>query len=413
MNTILIVGLIMAACVPIALLGLRSIFGKSIVFRVGSTSVFILFLFGFLMFYAGMKGINHLYWIIPIILNLYVGSYLVIKNTISKPLKKTTAQLKAITEGDLNVDIQVSDSEDELGIINNSLLQLVEVLNKIITEISINSDNLVSASQQMSSASEELSRGASEQASSIEEVSSTVEQISSNIQQNTENAQQSEIVSAEANKSFMDVAEKAKGANEANQNIANKINIINDIAFQTNILALNAAVEAARAGEHGRGFAVVATEVRKLAENSKIAAEQIVVLTKTSIKMGQLAGDLMMNTLPKIDNTVKLAQEISAASKEQNSGISQVNNAIQQLSSITQQNASSSEELATSAEQLAAQAEQLKESISFFKISANENSRVNSLKYKQTPKSNQGMNKPVNIKRFEKPVDSDDAFTQF
>lgn len=166
----------------------------------------------------------------------------------------------------------------------------------------------------------------------------------------------------------MEVASRAKEANEANQNIANKIVIITDIAFQTNLLALNAAVEAARAGEYGKGFAVVAAEVRKLAENSKIAAEQIITMTKTSVEKGSSAGELMMNTIPKIDNTLKFAQEISAASREQNSGINQVNSAIQQLNNVTQQNASASEELASTAEELAEQAEQLNELISFFKI---------------------------------------------
>jgi methyl-accepting chemotaxis protein len=130
---------------------------------------------------------------------------------------------------------------------------------------------------------------------------------------------------------------------------------------------LNAAVEAARAGEHGKGFAVVAAEVRKLAERSKLAAEEIVGLTQQSYDLTNGAGEVMANTVPHVEKTTKLIQEISASSLEQNNGADQVNAAIQQLNDVTQQNASSAEELAANAEELAAQAEQLNNLVSFFK----------------------------------------------
>lgn len=107
---------------------------------------------------------------------------------------------------------------------------------------------------------------------------------------------------------------------DANKDIANKISIITDIAFQTNILALNAAVEAARAGEHGKGFAVVAAEVRKLAERSKLAADEIVTLAQKGLDLSQGAGKVMEEVLPKIQNTTKLVQEITAASPSKITG---------------------------------------------------------------------------------------------
>lgn len=220
----------------------------------------------------------------------------------------------------------------------------------------------------MSDSSRLLSLGANGQASSIEEISSTMEEISSNIELNRQNAQQMEMASTESNESIKTVAEKSRKSIEATKMIAEKITLINDIAFQTNILALNAAVEAARAGENGKGFAVVASEVRKLAENSKSTADEIVNLIQFGLRITEETGEVMANTIPMIENTSTLIKEITVSSIEQNNGTEQVNSAIQQLNSLTQQNALSSEELASRAEELFGQAEKLKKAISFFVI---------------------------------------------
>jgi methyl-accepting chemotaxis protein len=192
--------------------------------------------------------------------------------------------------------------------------------------------------------------------------------MAANIQQNTDNAQQTEKITLNVSQGVEKVGNASRESLESIRNIADKIGIINDIAFQTNILALNAAVEAARAGEHGKGFAVVAAEVRKLAERSKIAADEIVALASKSVNVTEDASELMGSLIPEIEKTAKLVQEIAAASIEQNSGSDQINNAIQQLNTVTQQNAASSEELATSSEELSSQAEQLKELIGFFRL---------------------------------------------
>jgi methyl-accepting chemotaxis protein len=239
-------------------------------------------------------------------------------------------------------------------------------LSGVITEVQLGINTFSKASNETFKMSESISSSANQQASSLEEVSSTMEEITANIEQNTMNAMESEKVSMEANTSINRVSKQSEKTMEANKDIASKISIINDIASQTNILALNAAVEAARAGEHGKGFAVVAAEVRKLAENSKVAADQIVELATTGLSLSEEAGQIMDETMLKIENTSQLTAEIAGASKEQNNGAAQVSNAIQQLNGLTQENASMSEELTSSAQELAAKAEQLREVVAFF-----------------------------------------------
>jgi len=149
--------------------------------------------------------------------------------------------------------------------------------------------------------------------------------------------------------------------------IASKISIIEEIARQTNLLALNAAIEAARAGEHGKGFAVVAAEVRKLAERSQKAAGEINQLSGTTLKVSEKAGEMLDKLVPDIQRTAELVQEITAASKEQDTGSEQINQALQQLEKVIQQNASASEEMASTTEELTGQADQLLSALGFFR----------------------------------------------
>lgn len=295
-----------------------------------------------------------------------------VTKSITGALNKGVHFATKVSEGDLRTDININQ-KDEIGLLANALNVMVEKLREIVTSINTGANNVASASQQISSTTQQLSQGASEQASSTEEVSSSMEEMASNIQQNTDNAQQTEKIAIKAADGITQVSGAAQESLSSIKQIAEKITIVNDIAFQTNILALNAAVEAARAGEHGKGFAVVAAEVRKLAERSKIAADEINELSGKSLKVTEDAGGLMGEIIPEIERTAKLVQEISAASLEQNTGSNQINSAIQQLSQVTQQNAAASEEMATSSEELASQADQLSHVVSFFKVDGIDN----------------------------------------
>lgn len=323
--------------------------------------------------YAKARSIIYLILIIGL-LSLVIMSIVImlISRSITKPILESVEFVKQFAAGNLTVKLNPTKSKDEIGVLRNSLTEMLHSMKGIIHNILIGADTIESASQQVSSVAEMLSQGSNEQASSIEEVSSTMEEISANIAQNTINSQNTLEISNETVKGINVVAERAQKAVEASSIIANKITIINDIAFQTNILALNAAVEAARAGEYGKGFAVVASEVRKLAERSRVAADEIVGLANESLNLAKGAGMVMMETMPKLDTTAKSIQDITIASIEQDSAVNQVNVAIQQLNNVTQSNAASSEEMASSAEELAAQAEQLREVMSFFKIDKSE-----------------------------------------
>ncbi|HEY4788687.1 MAG TPA: bacteriohemerythrin [Bacteroidales bacterium] len=314
------------------------------------------------------SGINT-FLVLLILFNVIViisGMYL-IRTNVTRPIQRILPYFMNMSNGYIGQKIDVV-SHDDIGLLTQAFNKMNETLSNIIKDIRVGAEHIVNGSEQISAASQLLSEGASNQASSAEEISSTIQQINQTIQQTSANSDLTESIAQKAQESMSKMT-SASGKNlTAIKKIADKTAIINDIAFQTNILALNAAVEAARAGEHGKGFAVVASEVRKLAELSKKAADEISAISKNSVITTENVKIISEELAPEVAKTSKLIQEIAAAGREQSSGTSEIFRAVEGMNNITQQNAAASEELATSAEEFSSQAESLKEIISFFRI---------------------------------------------
>jgi len=293
-------------------------------------------------------------------------NYLAVKRALT-PLQRIVRAAEAIGTGDMSAGIE-ADTKDETGVVLAAMKQMTERLARVIGEVRGGAESLAGAAGQLSSTSQTLSQGTGEQAASVEETTSSLEEMSASIGQNAENSRQMEQM---AQKGAREAGEGGKAVGEtvaAMKAIAEKIGIVEEIAYQTNLLALNAAIEAARAGEHGKGFAVVATEVRKLAERSQKAAKEISGLAGSSVEVAERSGKLLGELVPSIQKTAELVQEVAAASREQSAGVAQINKAMAAVDQVTQRNASAAEELASTAEEMSCQAESLQQLMGFFRL---------------------------------------------
>jgi methyl-accepting chemotaxis protein len=303
------------------------------------------------------------------LMGLVVGFiiYVAVARRIAEPLRAVVASVEAAAAGDLTVRANV-EIGDEVGQMAQALNRMMETFHDLMTKVQQSTEEAAGAARGIAAGGEQMSAGAGQQASSIEETTSSLEEMSASISQNAESTRKMENM---ALKGARDAEDSGKAVDEtvrAMKAIAEKVSIIEEIAYQTNLLALNAAIEAARAGDHGRGFAVVASEVRKLAERSQSAAKEIGSLTVSSVTLAERTGHALGELVPAIRSTAELVQEVAVASREQAAGVSQINRAVSQVDEVTQRNAVAAEELASTAESLATQAESLRRLMGFFRV---------------------------------------------
>jgi methyl-accepting chemotaxis protein len=298
-----------------------------------------------------------------------------VTRSITRPLEAAVRVVGNVARGDLRERVE-PEGDDELARLLAAVRDMSDRLSQVVGEIRSGADALAGASAQVSATAAALSQGTGEQAASVEETTSSLEEMTASINQNTENARQTESMAKEGARNAEGSGSSVTQTVTAMQSIAERISIVEEIAYQTNLLALNAAIEAARAGDHGKGFAVVATEVRKLAERSQKAAKEIGELAGSSVKVAETSGKLIADLVPTIRKTADLVQEVAAASAEQSAGVAQVSRAMGTVDQVTQRNASAAEELSSTAEEMASQAEALQQTISFFQVRAEAQARA-------------------------------------
>ncbi len=293
--------------------------------------------------------------------------------TITQPVLAMKASAEDLRSGEGDLTKRIPDfGNDEIGETAKSINGFLDRLQQVLSEVKESSLVLLSLANEVSSTAQAVSSAANQQASSVEETSASLEEMTASINQNAESAKVTDDIAGKAAREAKQGGEAVESTVTAMRAIADKVGIIDDIAYKTNLLALNAAIEAARAGDQGRGFAVVAAEVRKLAERSQVAAQEIGATATESTEIASHAGSLLNEIVPGIDRTADLVQEIAHASDEQAGAVTQISEAMNLMDDATQSNASASEQLAATAEEISNRIQQLNRMVSFFKVASAE-----------------------------------------
>ncbi len=300
--------------------------------------------------------------LLTIAANFFAGR---ITGTIGAEPEELSRIAGEMAHGNLNLGL---DERNATGAFK-SIVKMIAGIRAVVNNVQISTENVSSGSEELSASAQILAQGATEQTHAVEELGSVVGNLITRIENTSVNARKTEAITANAAKITLEGSKAVKANLSAMSDIADKIGIVEEIARQTNLLALNAAIEAARAGEHGKGFAVVAAEVRKLAERSRVAANEISDLSANSLNIATETEQNLSSLLPEIQKTSELIKGITSSCSKQNHEVDRVKSSISKLDSVVQLNASSSEEVAATSEELSAQAEQLNAAMMFFKIS--------------------------------------------
>jgi methyl-accepting chemotaxis protein len=307
------------------------------------------------------------------------GVWLVL--SITRPLRNAVAFAEAVSHGDLTQHVQTSGS-DEISVLMQALNEMQLSLSAVVLKVRRGSDSVAAASAEIASGNLDLSNRTEAQASALERTDASMAELGEAVKHNAQSAQQANQLALQASTVAIkggevvgQVVETMQGINASSRKISDIIQVIDGIAFQTNILALNAAVEAARAGEQGRGFAVVASEVRSLAGRSADAAKEIKALINASVErvehgsaLVDRAGVTMTEVVSSIKRVTDLMGEISVANNEQSTDVTEVAEVIMQMDMATQQNAALVEEMAAAAGGLRTQAQDLVQTVAVFKL---------------------------------------------
>jgi methyl-accepting chemotaxis protein len=312
-----------------------------------------------------IRYLNHAVLAASLVAAVLVGLWLSARAV--KPLHEVAGVTRHLQQGHLDIRSSIASS-DEFGALSAQVNSLIERLVDVTTEISHATGSVSSASAELSASAQELSQGATEQASTLQEIASSLSTVDSSVKSNAQSAHTTAQAAREVSVRAEDGGKAVEETVAAMRQIAQKIQVVEDIAYQTNLLALNAAIEAARAGTQGKGFAVVAGEVRKLAERSQEAAHQIGELAGKSVAVAENAGRLLGEIVPSIRRTSELVREIAAISQEQTSAIHEISTGVRQLEEVVHQNVAAGVELASTAAALAAQAEALERLVAFFRL---------------------------------------------
>jgi methyl-accepting chemotaxis protein len=294
-------------------------------------------------------------------------SWLVVRSLAGR-LRAAVGLAEDVSQGNLlALKLETQAGTDEVGQLQSALMRMARKLTDVTGQVRSSAVALAGVAGQVSASAHALSAGTSEQAVSVQESTSSLEEMTASITTNADNSRQTERIAVDGAKHAEHTIQAVGDTLAQLQTIAQRINVIQELAHQTNLLSLNAAIEAARAGDHGRGFAVVADEVRRLADRSQAAAKDISSLAGTSVERAEKSRAMLDELVQSIRRTTELVQEVSATSVEQASGVAQINKAMTQVDRVTQRNAAASEELSSTSEELSSQAQALRTLMEFFK----------------------------------------------